>query len=251
MPRKRRPKRVPGPAISGPSRRIDDFTLPASLYKDAFMFYEWARLSGRRRDFESKARFLRAALFASFSFFEASINGAAAAHAKAHGERIDPPIRDVLEEMETTVSETGYIIRRSRFYSLELRFSVLALLLTGKEFNRGTQLWRNFIAVKRLRDKWTHPKPPFNPRTLRLKDVQFSLITLREMIVELHEMLGARPPLWLAPWDVLIAYMRGDEEPYERWLRTERAHPDFWKGLEAATRVRKQNFGKASGLSRA
>lgn len=251
MPQKRKPKRVPGPAISGPSRRVDDFTLPASLYKDAFVFYESARLSGRRRDIGSKERFLRAALFASFSFFEAFINGAAAAHAKAHGEKIDPPVRDVLEEMETTVNEKGYITRRPRFYSLELRFSVLALFLAGKEFPRGTQLWRDFIAVKRLRDKWTHPKPPFNPRTLRLKDVQVSLVTLRAMIVELHEMLGIRPPLWLAPWDVLIAYMRGDKEPHERWIQTEIAHPDSWKGLEKAVRFAKRGTGKHSRSRRA
>lgn len=77
----------------------------------------------------------------------------------------------------------------------------LALFLSGQDFDRSGQLWQRFQTARELRDRWTHPKPPFDTWSLTLADVHAAITAVREMLIKLAEMMDAEPPLWLRPVD--------------------------------------------------
>jgi hypothetical protein len=182
----------------------DDFTLPPALYWDAVYFVEQARLnSGYTQD-----RFLRAALYAAFASFEATLNQAAFGHAAAHASVLGQIERDVLEERETIVDDRGHIVRRTKYYPLEARLSFLALFLSGQDFDRGTALWTRFREARQLRDEWTHPKPPFDTWSLTVSQVEQAIATLKEVLVELSRLMGEDPPLWLTPAEEVLGELQ-------------------------------------------
>ena len=61
------------------------------------------------------------------------------------------------------------------------------MFLSGKQFDTSTALWTDFLEAKRLRDEWTHPKPPFNTWGLTLEKVEKAVKTLIEVVAELHD----------------------------------------------------------------
>lgn len=198
---KRKPETTPGVAfIPKENGVIDDFTLPATLYFDSIFFFKQAVES---KDSSSKNRYLRAALFSAFSFFEAQLNQVAYAHGRTHSDKLEQITRDLLEEMETTVDDKGIIIRKKRYYSLEARFSFLSLFLSGKEFDRSGLLWQKFVECKDERDLWVHPKPLFSSE-LTVEKIKLVIVTLREIFIQLSNMMNTEPPLWLKPLEEVI-----------------------------------------------
>jgi hypothetical protein len=190
---KRRPQQTPGEAVSNYDP-TDDFTLPACLYTDAVIFVEKARRAqARSKPLEDVDRYLRAALLAGFAFFEARINQAAFGHASFHEVFLGQLERDVLEEKETTIDDRGMVLRKTKFYPLEARFLFITMFLSGRQFDTSTVLWSEFIEAKKLRDEWTHPKPPFDTWGLTLPKVEKAVRTLIEMLAELSRLMGLEP----------------------------------------------------------
>lgn len=209
MADKRKPQTSPGPAISE-SQPNDDFTLTAALYYDAIHHYDSARIAGASGDTYTCDRFKRSSLLAAFSFFEAQLNQIAFAYANAHRDRIGQIEIDILEEMETVMDDRGNIIRKNKFYRTESRFSFLAYFLTGQDFDRSSKLWQQFQVARKLRDRWTHPKPPFDTWSLSLSDVHSAITVTRDLFIELSEMMDADPPLWLKPVDDVLDEIHGE-----------------------------------------
>ena len=58
--------------------------------------------------------------------------------------------------------------------------------------------------ARKLRDRWTHPKPPFDTWSLSLSDVYSAITVTRDLFIELSEMMDADPPLWLKPVDDVL-----------------------------------------------
>ena len=206
MPQKRKPQTSPGPAFTE-SQPNDDFTLPAALYYDAIYHFANAVAADTTGDSQACDRLMRSSVLAAFSCFEAMLNQVAFAYAHTHRNQLGQIELDVLEEMETTVDERGDIIRRNKFYKTEARFTFLACFLSGKDFDRSSDLWQRFQAARELRDRWTHPKPPFDTWSLTLPDVHRAIAVVRDLFVKLDEMMGADPRRWLRPIDEILAEM--------------------------------------------
>lgn len=211
MREKRKPQQTPGIAQLE-NQENNDFTLPASLYYDAVLFLENAKLSkqinekvtdehARSRNIYAEDRNKRAAIQAAFSFFEATINYIAFGHAAAHNTKLGSVELDVLEEKETILDENGHFIRRTKFYPLEARFLFLVQFLTGSEFDRSGQVWQRFRKAKALRDTWTHPKPPFDTWGLAIEEIQEAIQSLRDVLVKVSEMMIVERPLWLSDYE--------------------------------------------------
>lgn len=197
MADKRKPKITPGNGLL-PSDPKDDFTLPATLYCDAIAFLREAIEARERIDQDVAARSIRAALFCGFAAFEAQLNQIAFAHAHAHRLELDGITLDVLEERESIIDEQGSIVRRTKFYPFESRFFFLVHFLTGRDFNRSGELWQGLKAAKGLRDAWTHPKPPFDSWSLDVPSVRIALMSIRDTLIEISNMLEIDPPNWLS-----------------------------------------------------
>ena len=198
MKQKRKPQISPGPA-NNTSELGDDFTLVPALYFDAIRHYESATLAKEQGGMHECDRFKRSAVLAAFAFFEAQLNQVAFGYAEAHQDLLGQIERDVLEEMETTLTASGEIMRKKKFYSTESRFCFLTLFLTGSHFDRSGDLWQRFKNARRIRDTWTHPKPPFDTWSLGLNEVRETIEVVRDMYVKLSEMMKTNPPLWLRP----------------------------------------------------
>lgn len=195
---RRFPEKTPGPAITQQLPN-DDFTLPAALYWDAHWFLERAReLADHPRPGASE-RYLRAAVSAVFASFEAQINASAFGHATAHANVLMPMEKDVLEERETVLENNGLIVRRTKHYAFEARVAFLTLFLSGKELDRSTALWQRFVQAKVLRDRWTHPKPPFDTWSLTIEAVEEVITAVKDMVLEMSKLAGVEPPLWMEP----------------------------------------------------
>ena len=186
----------------------DDFTLPAALYYDAIHHYEAAECANMRADTCACDRFLRSSLLAAFSFFEAQLNQVAFAHAHTHRSALGKIELDVLEEMETSMDERGNIIRKIKFYKTEVRFLFLVYFLSGQAFDLSGSLWQQFQTARELRDRWTHPKPPFDTGALTLPDVRAAIRAVHDLFVKLAEMMNSNHPLWMKPIDDVLEAMR-------------------------------------------
>jgi hypothetical protein len=205
MTERRKPQKTPGTAVTdGPPN--DDFTLPASLYYDTAYFLVAARTSGENNDFYEQQRNLRAALYCGFAFFEATLNQAAFAHATTHATNLGQPELDILQEKETTVDQQGHVIRRTRFYPLDVRLLFLTLFLSGQDFDRSTTLWQRFQEAKALRDAWTHPKPPFDTGSFTFERVHAAIKTLRDVLVEISKLMDIPPAPWMPSLQDAMAY---------------------------------------------
>jgi hypothetical protein len=198
---KRLPERTPGPAMLPPDPD-DEFTVPAALYCDAIRFLREAVEAPPQQGNESYDCYLRASLFSAFAALEAQLNQAAYAHAKSHAAVLQGFTLDVLEERESVLDEKGNIIRKVKYYPFESRFSFLVSFLSGKEFDRSGSLWRGLRAAKALRDSWMHPKAPQNNDSLTIPAIRAALMSVRDALVKLSEMMGVAPPLWLLANDV-------------------------------------------------
>lgn len=207
MAERRKPQITPGPAYTK-GKPNDDFTLCAALYHDAIALYEQARVDEDNGNAQAADRHKRSALLAIFSFFEAQINQVAFAHAEAHSSDLGEIERDVLEEKETVIDDQGNIVRRNKFYRTESRFSFLAYFLSGQDFDRSDEVWQRFCESRELRDTWTHPKPPFDTWSLTLDKVRMAIVSVRDMLVRLVEMMDGDSPLWLLPIDEVLEDIR-------------------------------------------
>ncbi|GEM_PF-3258371 len=204
---RRPPQMTPGKAYI--ERLLnDDFTLPASLYYDSVFFYSQAVEAQASKDIYGTDRYLRAAVYAAFAFLEADLNQAAFGHAQAHGLVLEPITRDILEEKETRIDDKGYIVRATKYYPLDVRFSFIAQFLSGKEFDRSTELWSRFQEARRIRDVWTHPKPPFDTWSLDLSAGEKVMRTVRDIWVELSRMMELDPPPWMVPFEVALSSVK-------------------------------------------
>ena len=214
MPKvKRPPQKTPGRAYSYAEN--DDFTLPLNLYRDAIMLLEVARDARKNsRWLEDEGRYLRASLYCAFAFFEATLNAAAFAHADTHRDVLEQIERDVLEEKETVMDDTGHIVRRIKFYPLEARFQFIVMFLSGKPFDKSSPLWNELLAAKALRDTWVHPKPPFDTWSLTAEKVERAVRTVREVLAELSRMMGLPEPSHLPPYDDAVASHREQGEKF-------------------------------------
>lgn len=197
MKDRRAPQQTPGQAHLGEPTGPDDFTLPAALFSDAIHFLTMARQYADEGNFQGETAYLRAALHAAFASLESSLNQTAFGHAEAHAEKVGSIERDILEEQETVLDERGYIVRKSRHYPLEARVSFLAMFLSGKEIDRSSDIWRRFVIAKKLRDTWTHPKPPFNTWSLSFRAVQEAMFAIRDLKMEISRLIGIEPVQWL------------------------------------------------------
>ena len=207
MANKRNPQRTPGPACTE-LKENEDLNCVPSMYYDSIEHYDAARIASENDDFYRCNRFKRAAISAAFMYFEAQLNQLAFAYAETHQSLLGEIERDVLEEMETSLGDSGEIIRKNRFYRTEDRFCFLTLFLTGQKFDRGGELWDRFRTARKLRDSWTHPKPPFDTWALELQDVRGAIIVVRDMYIRLSEMMDTDPPHWLRPFDDVLAELR-------------------------------------------
>lgn len=196
MANKRKPQQTPGIAYL-PQEDNDDFTVPATLYCDALVFLSEACDAEARGDRDISERNLRATLFSAFAALEAQLNQAARAHAHTHREKLDSITLDILEECESTIDEKGNVVRRTKFFPFEARFSFIVHFITGKEFARGGALWQGLKAAKALRDSWTHPKPPFDSWSLNASTTRHAVTSIRDTIKTISTMLGVSPPPWL------------------------------------------------------
>jgi len=187
--KKRRPMITPGKACLK-AKEKDDFTLPAALYYDSIYFYKLARDYDLEKDkVEECDRYKRASICAAFSFFEAYVNQTAFAHAETHDSKLNEFESNVLKEIETILDNQGNIQEKSKFYNTEARFSFLACFLSGKELDRGGNIWANFRRAKEIRNTWTHPKPPFDTWSLSVSDVRFVIESVRDLMIELSSMM--------------------------------------------------------------
>lgn len=193
---KRSPQKTPGPAeVSFPEN--DDLSLPGSLYYDAVYFCHRAKIAEGKKNLRGKERYVRAAIFCAASFTEATLNQVAFGHAQAHSDKLGQIERDVLEECETTIDAQGNVLRKQKFYPFESRFCFLVQFLSGKSFDKSGQLWQQFIDSKKLRDTWTHPKPPFDTDSLSIESIKISINANREALIELSNLMELDPPPWL------------------------------------------------------
>lgn len=209
MAQKRKPQTAPGPAVTE-SQPNDDFTLTVALYHDAIHHYESARIAESSGDTYACDRFKRSSVLAAFSFFEAQLNQLAFAYANTHQNDVGQIELDILKEMETVMDDRGDIVRKNKFYRTEARFSFLAYFLSGQDFDRSNELWQRFQAARGLRDRWTHPKPPFDTWSLTLSEVHSAIEVVRDMFITLAQMMEADPPQWLRPVDDILDDMRGE-----------------------------------------
>jgi hypothetical protein len=214
MPDKRPPQKTPGAAHLDEPKAPDDFTLPAALFADAIHFLEKAQQYSEQKHWTGESAYLRAALAASFNSLEASLNQTAFGHAEAHAEKLGTIELDVLMEQETVMDERGHIVRRTRYYPLEARISFLAMFLSGKQLDRNTEVWRRFITAKRLRDTWTHPKPPFNTGGLTHTAVEEAVYAVRNILIEFSRLMEIEPVQWLIDLsEALDAVQRPADDP--------------------------------------
>lgn len=196
MADKRKPQPTIGPAML-PQDKNDDFTVPAALFCDAIAFLSAACDAEARGERHLTERNLRATLFSAFAALEAQLNQIALAHANTHRNELDGFTLDVLEERESTIDEQGNIVRKTKFYPFEARFSFLVYFITGKDFDRGSALWQGLKSAKALRDTWTHPKPPFDSWALDIPSTRLALISIRDSLQKINDMLDVPPPAWL------------------------------------------------------
>jgi hypothetical protein len=208
---KRLPLSTPGVAISETQESMDvvgDFTLPMELNRDAVVFYAIAlRYAGSDRINASRSvrRYANAAIVAAFASLEAQLNLAAAGHARAHADVLEPVVLDVLHERETTVDERGFVLQRKRSLSLTTTLSFLTAFLCGQEFPRDGQLWQKLRRAIELRDRCVHPKPPFpHQDDLTAADAEFAITSVTAVLSKISEMIGDEPQGWWGPADRLL-----------------------------------------------
>ena len=204
MALKRKPRiATPGPILS-PNLPNDDFTLTAALYFDSIEHYAAAREAELRGDTQLCDRYKRSSVLAALSFFEAQLNSLAFSYAAARKEDLGQIELDALEEMETQLDDRGDIVRKSKFYRTESRFCLLAYILSGKDFDRGGSLWQRFGDARKIRDRWTHPKPPFDTWSLELKNVRDAIVVVYDMYQKLAELMDSNLPAWMRPVDEIL-----------------------------------------------
>ena len=198
---KRKPQKTPGEAVLQEEDIYLDLHLCPSLYYDAVFFLFQAKK--RDLDEDVRNRNKRAALLTSFSFFEAFLNQIAFGHAAAHKIKLSDFELDVLEE-RTSILDRGDIVRKEKFYNMEDRFLFVYRFLTGKDFKKNSKLWSDFKKVRKLRNEWTHPKPPLQAYSLTLKDVELTIKTIYSIFTTITNEMNIENPLWLIDYKAVI-----------------------------------------------
>lgn len=201
----RKPQQTPRAAVTQ-GKDNDDFTLPASLYYDSVCFLAEAEAAAHSGNIYRTGRFMRASVWAAFAFLEAALNQAAEGHAGAHATKLPQFEVDVLEEQETVLGPNGHVLRKTKYYPFESRFSFLIQFLSGKEFDKSSMLWARLKQARKVRDVWTHPRPPFDTWSLTLADVKNAVEAVRDVILEISRLMGSDPQLWLVPIDEVKLY---------------------------------------------
>ncbi|MBU1853660.1 MAG: hypothetical protein KJ957_06430 [Candidatus Omnitrophica bacterium] len=209
MIEKRNPKISPGVAYL--PKESGDFNFPAELYYNSIWLYSLAQKMNKSKDDFLSSCYRRCAVQCAFSFFEAQLNQICLAHAKTHPDKIGEIELDILEEKNTTINDKGKIIRKTRYYDTEARVSFLCLFLTGKEFDRNKKFWQEFKKAKELRDKITHPKPPYESSIISLSEVKHAIEFLRKIFVELSKIMAINSPLWLKPVTRILAEIEKED----------------------------------------
>lgn len=129
-------------------------------------------------------RHCRNAIFSSFAYFEAAINESVPT---ALGfDHINSERKDVLEEFVTDV-DNGKAVRKRRYYRTEDRFCVLATVLTGGHIKKGGTLWQDFTKAKKIRDKLTHPRPPYTFPVTSIEEAMLVCLTVNNMFAALTD----------------------------------------------------------------
>lgn len=196
VPHRRNPEVAPGIAVAHGASQ-DDFTLPAALHQDAVVFYVLGRRSADRDQpgaVELSERYARTAVMTAVASFEAHMNQAAFGHARAHADKLEQITIDVLTEHDSTLSDVGQVERRGRFWPLEARFLFLALFLSGRPFDQSNQLWQDFKRGLQIRDRCTHPKPPFSSPTL--PEAELVIRATSAVLLRFAEQMGTEPMAW-------------------------------------------------------
>jgi hypothetical protein len=197
---KRKPQKAPGSALL--SDNPVDLHLCPSLYYDSVYFLFQAKLTNL--DYNISARYRRASLYSSFSFFEALLNQVAFAHAAAHKSKLTEIELDILEEKTSILDDNAHIVRKEKYYNMEDRFLFVYRFLTGKDFDKNTKLWSDFKIVRKIRNEWTHPKPPLDKNSLHIKDVELTIKTIYSIFTKLSTEMNIENPAWLINYQVLI-----------------------------------------------
>jgi hypothetical protein len=131
---------------------------------------------------------------------------AAHGHEETHQQDLDPIVRDVLRERETTIEEKGRIHQRRRLMPLSTRLSFLTMFLSGKEFDRSTQLWQDLQKAIDLRDSCVHPKPPL-PWNTEPEAAREVINTIGAVLTEIHRLMDLQPQDWWADADYLLTVL--------------------------------------------
>jgi hypothetical protein len=216
---KRLPRPAPGPAYKDYDEASpDDFMLPMELGRDSVVFYAIClRYEARKAESYQMARavhrYARAAIVAAFSCLEAVLNNAAFAYAGTHESGIEPIVHDVLTEQETTIDENGRIYMCKRLIPFNTRLSFLTAFLSSKEFDRGTALWRDLQRAIDMRDRCVHPKPPFPWESFSAADAKFAIDTINAVLLEISDLMGARPQMWWGTADELLPALDPEDVP--------------------------------------
>ena len=198
---KRKPQKTPGSAILSDDYYVD-LNLCPSLYYDSVYFL----FLGKQTNLDNIicARYKRASLFSSFSFFEALLNQIAFAHAAAHKSKLTEIELDILEEKTSVLDDNVHIVRKEKYYNMEDRFLFVYRFLTGKDFDKNNELWSDFKKVRKIRNEWTHPKPPLDTDSLHIKDVELTIQTIYSIFIKLSNEMNIEMPLWFIHYLMLI-----------------------------------------------
>lgn len=205
---KRKPQKIPGKASLSDDFLID-FNLCPSLYYDSVYFL----VQGRQTNLDDKniARYKRASLFSSFSFFEALLNQVAFGHAAAHKPTLTEIELDILEEKTSILDDKAHIVRKEKYYNMEDRFLFVYRFLTGKDFDKNTKLWSDFKKVRKIRNEWTHPKPHLDTNSLLMEDVELTIKTIYSIFTKLSNEMNTETPPWFVNYQALIKYYEEKE----------------------------------------
>jgi hypothetical protein len=168
------------------------------MFYDALAHLQDATAAEERGDRGAIERHVRATLFTAFASLEAQINQVAWSYASTYRDELDDIELDILEEKETFIDDRGNVVRRTRFYPFDTRFSFIVRFLTGESFERSGVTWQALKTARELRDMWTHPKPPFDTWSISIADGQKAVRAVAGTLTEISRMMGAEPPLWLS-----------------------------------------------------
>lgn len=200
---KRKPQKTPGVASLSDDFYIDLHLCP-SIYYDSVHFLFLGKQNNLNDNIS--ARYKRASLFSSFSFFEAFLNQSAFGHAAAHKSKLTEIELDILEEKTSVLDDNAHIVRKEKYYNMEDRFLFVYRFLTGKDFDKNTKLWSDFKKVRKIRNEWTHPKPPLDTNSLHIKHVELTVETIYNIFIKLSNEMNSEMHPWFINYQRLLTY---------------------------------------------